>query len=207
MIDHLMWAAPELQAGCQEMEARLGVSTQVGGRHTGVGTHNALLGLGPGRYMEVIAPDPTQDHSSGFGDWVGSVTSPSLLTWCARSDDLEGLGKRAQSRGLEPSPIAAMQRQRPDGSLLRWRLLFVGGHPFGFCLPFFIDWQDSPHPGQSLPRELTLRRLGIEHPDGPALRDVLTYLLQGFPTDLEIHTSPRERLWAELDTPRGPVTL
>lgn len=207
MIDHLMWAAPELDNGCRDMEERLGVPTQVGGRHPGIGTHNALLGLGPGRYMEVIAPDPTQDRSSGFGDWVWAVTSPRLLTWCARSDDLEGLRERAAARGLQPSPIVALERLRPDGGVLRWRLLFLEGHRMGFGVPFFIDWQDSPHPSRTLPAELTLKRLRIEHPDAAPLQDLLTDLMQGLPPDLEVRTAPQDNLLAELQTPRGLVTL
>lgn len=207
MIDHLMWAAPELEAGRRDMEARLGVPMEAGGRHPGVGTHNVLLGLGSERYMEVIAPDPTQDRCSSFGEWVWAVTSPTLLTWCARSDDLEGLQERARARGLETSPIASMQRQRPDGSLLRWRLLFLEGHRYGLSLPFFIDWQDSPHPGKTLPPVLTLKYLRIEHPEAESLQSLLEDLLQGPSADVAFHPTPDANLRAELETPQGSVVL
>ncbi len=45
-IDHLVWAAPNLERAIDELQARTGASASPGGAHPGGGTRNAVLGLG-----------------------------------------------------------------------------------------------------------------------------------------------------------------
>ena len=47
LIDHLVYAVPSLPAAVGEVAERFGVRAQAGGKHLGLGTHNALLALGP----------------------------------------------------------------------------------------------------------------------------------------------------------------
>ena len=46
-MDHLVFAAPDLDEGVRHIETHLGVATSSGGRHAGYGTKNRLVGLGP----------------------------------------------------------------------------------------------------------------------------------------------------------------
>lgn len=207
MIDHILWAVPELTRGSQDLARRCGATPQIGGRHPGVGTHNALLGLEDECYLEIIAPDPSQQSFSGLGRLLEHLEQPQLLTWCARSDDLEALAERARELDLEPSEITAMQRRRPDGSLLSWRLLFVQGHDLGGVVPFFIDWRDSRHPSRALDADCRLESLTLGHPDGQTLRRQLDVLLDTQDGRLAVVTTSVASLSARLATPRGNVVL
>ena len=52
-IDHIVLAAPSLDAGCRAVEALTGATPVFGGVHTGAGTHNSLLSLGPDSMLDI----------------------------------------------------------------------------------------------------------------------------------------------------------
>jgi hypothetical protein len=60
LVDHIIYAAPALEAAVADVEGRFGVRAAGGGQHMGQGTHNKVLALGPRTYLEIVAPDPGQ---------------------------------------------------------------------------------------------------------------------------------------------------
>ena len=153
VIDHLVYAVPDLADGIAHFESILGVRAAMGGSHPGKGTHNALLSFGTS-YLEIIAPDPDQPEPAEprpFGVTVGM--EPSLVTYAVRpapGETLESLVERSTAAGHDPGPIASMSRAAPDGSELTWRLTFPTMAASGF-VPFLIDWGDTRHPSESAP--------------------------------------------------------
>ena len=174
-LDHVIWGCSDLDAGRAEIQRRLDAEPVIGGRHPGVGTRNALLGLEARLYFEVLAPDPEQDRFTGFGRFVESLDGPRMVSWAGRSDDLEALAAKARRGGLKPGPILDLSRKRPDGSTLSWRLMTVGGHSFGPLVPFFIQWKGD-HPCDRLPPAAALQRLRLSTPDSNGLRRILQVL-------------------------------
>jgi len=167
-FDHLVIAAESLDAGVAWAEERLGVSFEVGGQHLRYGTHNALLGLADGLYLEVIAIDPAgvqPEHARWFGlDQFSGA--PRLITWVCR---VEGLTTRPLPAGfgavvgLTRGALSWDMAESDDGTL-----------PFDQCHPGLIDWGATPHPVTRLAESgLRLERLTLAHPAAADLADAL----------------------------------
>ena len=108
LIDHLIYAVPDLDAAVAEVEERFGVRAQAGGQHIGLGTRNALLALGTQTYLEIIAPDPGQPQPPmprPFG--IDGVCRGGLAGWALACDDIDAAVARARSHGYDPGEPAA----------------------------------------------------------------------------------------------------
>lgn len=155
VVDHLVYAVPDLAAGVDLFEAQLGVRPTYGGAHPGRGTHNALVSFGDS-YLELIAPDPDQPDPAEarlFG--VDDVSEGRLVTFAARPDPstdetIESLVERGRDAGHDPGAVVEMSRTSPDGIELHWRLTVPMMTHDGF-VPFLIDWGDTPHPSTTAP--------------------------------------------------------
>lgn len=163
-IDHIIYAAPDLEAAVDVIEKRLGVRAAGGGQHVGQGTHNTLLALGPRTYLEIVAPDPNQPEPAAPRPYgVDGVTRAGLVGWALTRDDIERAVSEARAKGFDPGDVIDGHRVTATGSVLRWRLtrnaLTAG------VIPFLISWGDTPHPASSAPPGLALESLHIEHPD------------------------------------------
>jgi len=130
-----------------EFEKQLGVAPLFGGRHEGLGTHNAILPLTGETYLELIASDPdgpVPSQPRPFG--LDTLCDPRLVGWAVRSRAIETDVERARERGFDPGIVFAMTRREPDGEALEWKLS-LRREPFGDGLvPFVIDWGKSRHP-------------------------------------------------------------
>jgi hypothetical protein len=202
LVDHLIYAVPELTAAVADVEDRFGVRAQAGGRHIGLGTHNALLALGPRTYLEIIAADPGQPEPSmprPFG--VDDLRSGRLVGWALARDDIDRAAAEARSHGYDPGEIGDGRRVGPSGVVLRWRA--TGSALAGALVPFLICWGDTQHPASSAPRGLSLTSLRIEHPDPRSLAPVLAAL----GADIEVTSAPVPALVAHISGPTGRQVL
>ncbi|MEX0783399.1 MAG: VOC family protein [Dehalococcoidia bacterium] len=204
MIDHIVYAAPDLEAACVDLEARLGVRPSPGGKHTGRGTHNALLDLGDGSYLEVIGPDPDQPAPARprpFG--IDTLALARLITWAAKASDIDDRVARAKAAGYDAGTVQAMSRMRPDGVNLAWKLTLRDEPEADGLVPFLIDWGDTPHPSATSAKGCRLITFRAEHPRPAAVLP----LLEAIGERLEVREGPHARLVAEVASPRGRVEL
>ena len=203
-LDHLVYAVPELGAGIEDLEKRLGVRASPGGKHVGLGTHNALLSLGDDQYLEVIAPDPDQplpDRARPFG--LDEYDGSRLAGWAAKESKLEARVAAAREAGYDAGVVLDLGRDTPQGERIEWRLT-VSQTPGGDGLvPFLIDWGATAHPAAGSPTGCRLVAVRAEHPDPEPVRAQLAAI----GSDLEITQAPQPAIVATLDTPRGRVEL
>ena len=171
VIDHIVYAVPDLASAIDWFEESTGVRPALGGSHDGMGTHNALVSFGA-CYLELIAPDPGQPNppSSGrprpFG--LDDVMAPggeqtALVGFAVRpgeGETIDDLADRAADAGYDPGQVVDMSRSTPSGELLSWRLTL----PTQRVLPFIIDWGETPKPHTTQPGGVELTSFAIVHP-------------------------------------------
>lgn len=206
VIDHLVYAVPDLAAAIAWVEESTGVRPQVGGSHDGMGTHNALTSMGS-CYLELIAPDPNQPEPEAarpFG--IDDLDSAALVTYAVRpddGDDIEALIRRSVAAGYDPGPIVAMSRTTVAGTTLRWRLTMPRPE-FDGLTPFVIDWGATPKPNETSPGGLSLTSFQMTDVE-PS--DVDTVLAALGVRDADLGRADTRRLTAVLAGPDGTIVL
>ena len=199
-LDHIAVACTDLAEGTAWVESQLGVTLQPGGKHARYGTHNTLLGLADGLYLEVIAIDPDAAPEAGHSWFALDRFSgpPRLANWICRTGDLDAVLRDA------PAEVgAARDLQRGD---LNWQITVPddGSLPFGGAYPTLIQWgQGVRHPSETLtPSGCRLTRLTITHPQADDLRQMVP-----LSDDRVSFAKGPFALTADIDTPAGPRQL
>ncbi|MCR9277391.1 MAG: VOC family protein [Pseudomonadaceae bacterium] len=168
-IDHIVLAAMDLLDAKAQWQRAMGTSVDDGGSHPGVGTRNALSGLADGMYVELLAHDPGQPARQ-------QPTLPQTLSpfhWALAIDDLDAWGAALERQGIAHTGALNMSRKTPTGELLKWQLLFIRGDAGGGCVPFFINWLDSPHPSMTLTADARLLGLRLCAPPASCVHQLL----------------------------------
>jgi hypothetical protein len=200
-LDHLVWAARDLDEAVEQLYERSGVRARPGGQHPDLGTHNALARLGARTYLEVLAPDPSL-RAGTVARQLAALPAPALLMWAARTRNAPATAATAQTEGYGSTTVEG-RRTGVNGEELSWTSVFVSRHGAGTLIPFFIEWHGARHPALDAADGMRLRSFSIETSRPESLRLVLAAL----DVKVAVRKSPRERLVARLATPRGALEL
>lgn len=227
-LDHLVVAARTLEEGARYIADTLGVEPAAGGRHAAMGTHNRLLGLWGGAYLEVIAIDPDAESGRAGRDagelpvrprWFALDDpamrarlehGPYLAHWVARVPRPKDLGRWQSQYPARIARVIPMERGEltwrltvpEDGAFPSWDGIGEG------VLPTLIQWDTVEHPSARLPQTgLALKALKARHPRAQALRGQLEWLGAAHLIELESASGNSAALTAEIETPAGLRTL
>lgn len=197
-LDHLAVAGESLEAAKAHVEEALGVPLQMGGQHAMFGTHNYLLGLADGLYLEAIAIDAnaTPQRSPCWFDLDRFSGAPRISNWICRTDNL--------SATLGNSPIGSGKQVALTRGNLKWDMAVPedGILPYDNLFPALIQWH-SVHPAPRLDQHgCSLVRLHLGHPKQYELADALAASgLSDEKIRLEYLETPK--MVAEIMTPHG----
>ena len=163
-FDHLAIAAGRLGEGIDFVEETLGVRLPLGGKHVGMNTHNAVMKLGDGLYLEVIAVDPEAGPALR-PRWFGldeprlrarlEEVGPCLVAWVARSENLLS--------SLRASPVDLGEPLPMSRGALAWQIAVRGDGalPMGGLMPALIQWPPGVHPTTQRMPDLGVRFAGL----------------------------------------------
>lgn len=211
-LDHIVIVANRLEEGADACEGMLGVRPQKGGEHARLGTHNFLLNLAHGAYLEIIAINPAAPKPA-FPRWFGMDRRTQgskaggglhLTTFVVRTNDITAASNNLPALG----PVCDMQRDA-----LHWQITIPadGALVESGAVPTVIQWPDGVHPTRSMSDSgIQLACLEIRHPQ-PAHLETLWARI-GLHVDHRLRILPcaadaAPRLTAHLLTPSGTVTL
>jgi catechol 2,3-dioxygenase-like lactoylglutathione lyase family enzyme len=141
-IDHLVIAVRDLDEACDELERGLGLAATGGGRHPALGTQNRLAWLGD-TYVELVS---IADRAVAEGSWLGIPTiavlegGGGLATWAIATNSIDADIAALRSNGARLGDATAGERERPDGTIVRWRL--ATGESLGPAEPPFLIEHD-----------------------------------------------------------------
>lgn len=203
-IDHLVYAVPDLKKSIKDLSKLLGVEVIYGGEHKSEGTHNALVNLGNGCYLELLAIDKNNTNISKKR-WMGMdlLTEPMLTRWAIKSDNLEEDAAILKAAHPQMGNIKTGSRKKTDGSTLSWALSMPLAAPLVEVLPFALDWKDSIHPTESLPDVCQLVELQATHPEP----DTVLPTLEALGVTISLKKNTNASLTAVIQSPNGLVIL
>ncbi|MFN2521199.1 MAG: VOC family protein [Candidatus Limnocylindria bacterium] len=141
-LDHVVIAVRDLAVAIERYRS-LGFEVQPGGRHVGLGTHNALIRFGLD-YIELLAVHDEaearrQNSRSAMLDFL-ERREGGLIGYAVATADIDDDARRLGATGLAAVGPFAMSRTRPDGRVLSWRLLIPEGLAWRRPWPFLIQW-------------------------------------------------------------------
>lgn len=169
-----------------------------------MGTHNAILPLRGGSYVELIAPDPSNpDPPLELPFGLAEATGPSLVTWAVGTRDIEAAVKSARQAGYDPGVVVDLARDLPEGKRLSWKLSLRRDLPADGLVPFLIDWGSAPHPSRTSDPVCSIEGFRAEHPNPEAVRQ----MLRALGVALDVERGPRPRLCATVVGPGGSLEL
>jgi hypothetical protein len=132
-IDHIVIVVNDLDQAAKDYE-QLGFTVVPGGKHP-VGSHNVLISLADGSYIEIIA---FYRKALGHRWWDPLQKGERLADFCMQTDDLKGDTLKLRAAGVAINDPVPWSRTRPDGYELKWLLSLAQGSHRGVA-PFLIQ--------------------------------------------------------------------
>lgn len=141
-FDHAVIGVPDLQEGIAAFQD-LGFEVSEGGSHPSLGTRNAIVRFGLD-YLELLSvehPQTARDRGAFGSELVSFLErSSGLVGYVLAGVRLERQAERFEALGPGAEGPFEMDRIRPDGRRLEWRLVVPGGSPWRKPWPYLIDW-------------------------------------------------------------------
>lgn len=174
-LDHIVVGIRNLDEGIAQFEQLTGVKAGVGGKHPGRGTENALISLGGGSYLEILAPQAGATLSPQ-DEPLRALARLTILDWAVSVPEVDGAVAALKSAGFTASPAQPGARLTPAGERLDWTTFGLRGADID-AAPFFIRWSpNTRHPSTTAPAGCDLDALVVRDPASDKLATAMRAL-------------------------------
>ena len=170
-----MVAIRSLGEGMAQFERLTGVKAGGGGKHPGRGTENALVSLGGGSYLEIIAPQAGATLATA-DEPMRALERLTIIDWAISVPEVDRAVAALQSAGFAVSLPKPGARLTPAGERLDWMTFGLTDESIPVA-PFFIRWSpNARHPSTTAPTGCSLDRLTVQDPQSDRLAAALKTL-------------------------------
>jgi glyoxalase-like protein len=199
-IDHILLGIDDLDRGVKAFEEATGVKPVYGGKHPR-GTHNALVSLGDGTYLELISVQKGVKIPEDFAG-IDRLHALTPIGWAVSSQDSAQLRSRLEAAGMAVTDPAPGSRITPAGKTLSWQTFNLKDN-FEEA-PFFIVWSaQTAHPSTTSPGGCKLQQWRIA---GPHQKN-LEQLRRTLELRVDVAEAKATAMRLALSCPKGAVTF
>jgi len=201
-LDHIVLAAPDLEAALDEFEEKTSIKPKIGGAIKGLGLKTARISFEGASYIEIIAPDP--DSPGPIGNLLESSGVKGLrpFHYAIRNGRCEKMKDEVAKMGYTPDHIS-MFGAKEDGTPRKWEMLYLYGHKLGGIAPFIINWANSDHPCETLPVVGRLKYCRVSAPEDDPVHKLVG---QYNPKVIELEKGEKKFEFA-FSSPEGTLTF
>ncbi|WP_117595060.1 VOC family protein [Haloprofundus halophilus] len=136
-LDHVPFAGTDLDSLVAAFDS-VGLTPEYGGVHGTGTTHMSVLGFDDDSYLELISTTPgTSAEAAGFWpEYIAADGGPTA--WCIEVENPATEAKRLIDAGASVDGPKTASRERDDGTVVEWDMLFAGDGRERELLPFAI---------------------------------------------------------------------
>jgi catechol 2,3-dioxygenase-like lactoylglutathione lyase family enzyme len=208
-LDHITFAAKDLEQGRQFALESFGIEVPTGGVHPLMGTHNLLTRIDDGCFLEIIACHP--ELPAKRRRWFGLddpemqqriAKKPALIGWVMGVQDIDAeLGRFPFDLG------PAIEVTRGE---LKWKISVPddGNLCLAGVAPTMIQWPAGAHPSEKMTDVgIKLESLELFSEHAFALRTAMDALFADQDGKVSIQRTQQDYLTVALKTPKGLVKI
>ncbi len=134
-VDHGTVGGPDLQVLIDAFD-RAGFHAHYGGPHGNQITHMGLVPFPDNTYLELISTVDPDQKSPLWPLHIAGDGGP--CAFAVIEEDLDSEISRLREASVPIRKTIVIERERPDGAVMRGQLVFVGDHEPGAIFPFLI---------------------------------------------------------------------
>jgi hypothetical protein len=166
-LDHVVYYIERTPEEAVKQMAEMGLHAVTGGRHINWGTYNALCYFDLS-YIEFLGIENLETATHAVENPLieqllyDRDNGEGFVQICLRTNNITYLSEHFVQKGMKPKLLDG-SRTRADGSVIRWKMLFLESDFTNLPFPFFIQWEQSDEERR---RDLQERNLISYHPIG-----------------------------------------
>lgn len=167
-LDHIVVSVKDAEKTSEEKSGSLSIKAIKGGNHEEWGTFNYLAHFANDSYLEWLSINDKTKAQESDNPLIQhllyiqeKVEEPFPFQFALRTDDLDGYIEHFKAKQIPFKGPIHGERTKPDGTTLKWRMLFPEYNIETEMLPFLIQW-DTPNkvPGLDNPQAITSIKYG-----------------------------------------------